>query len=134
MKRALALILAGLLCVLLCLPVSAAEAVLPSGRSREAMTFAVENSIYYGDHTGALHPHENITRAEMEAVLVRLLGAQEQADLSAYTDVDASAWCTPALSAAVAAGIFGGVSTSRMQPNNPITREQAVAPTSTRQI
>lgn len=125
MKRALALILAGLLCVLLCLPVSATETVLPSDWSREAMTFAVENGIYYGDHTGALHPHENITRAEMAAVLVRLLGAQEAADLSAYTDVDASAWYAPELSAAVAAGIFSGVSASRMQPNDPITREQA---------
>lgn len=121
MKRGIALVL--LLCMLLCLPVSAVE--LPNDWSREAMSFAVENEIYRGDQTGALHPHKNITRAEMAAVLVRLLGAREQADLSAYTDVNPSAWYASELSSAVAAGIFGGISATQMQPDAPITREQA---------
>lgn len=125
MKRGISLILAGLLCALLCLPASALDPALPNDWSREAMEFVTEHGIYHGDRTGALRPHENITRAETAAVLVRLLGAHERVSLSAYTDVNANAWYASELSSAVASGIFGGVSATQMQPDAPITREQA---------
>ena len=99
----------------------------PDDWSREALIFAVENGVLYGDKHNDLRPKANITRAEMAAVLVRLLGTAEQADLSSFTDVDPDAWYYRELSAAVAAGIFSGISSTEMAPNAPITREQAVA-------
>lgn len=98
----------------------------PNDWSRPALVFAVENKVLAGDENHNLNPEKNITRAEMAAVLVRLLGATEECDLSAYTDVEAGAWYCKELSVAVNAGIFGGVSPTSMQPNNPITREQAI--------
>ncbi len=98
----------------------------PDDWSRNALIFAVENGILAGDENRNLNPKNNITRAEMAAVLVRLLGANESADLSAYTDVDPNAWYYRELSAAVAAGIFNGMSETTMNPTSPITREQAI--------
>lgn len=103
-----------------------ADYKFPNDWSRDALVFAVENGILAGDENRDLRPSDSITRAEMAAVLVRLLGAWETADLSAYRDVSADAWYAEELSVAVAAGIFGGVSASTMAPEAPITREQAM--------
>ncbi len=102
------------------------EYVFPDDWSRNALVFAVENGIFSGDENHDLQPKKNITRAEMAAVLVRLIGATEKAELSAYQDVSANAWYYDELSAAAACGIFTGVSETMMQPGNAITREQAV--------
>lgn len=98
----------------------------PDDWSREALIFAVENNILRGDHHQRLNPEKPITRAEMAAILVRMLGAGGSADLSAFTDVDANGWYYPELSAAVAAGIFTGSGAAKMEPNACLTREQAV--------
>ena len=97
----------------------------PENWSREALIFAVENGILAGDENHDLKAESNITRAEMAAVLVRLLGATEQGDLSAYTDVQKTDWFYTELAAAVGAGVFNGTSDTTMAPNAPITREQA---------
>lgn len=119
------------LLLLLCVFVSTAAAVpagyeFPEDWSREALVFAVENGVLQGDQNGNLNPQANITRAEMAAILVRLLGAHGKADLRAFTDVPATAWYYDELSAAVDAGIFTGISRTRMEPDAPLTREQAV--------
>lgn len=98
----------------------------PDDWSRDALIFTVENGILAGDENQNLNPESNITRAEMAAVLVRLLGASNKADLSAYTDVHIEDWFYDELSAAVGAGIFNGTSKTTMEPEAPITREQAV--------
>lgn len=104
---------------------SAEDYIFPDDWSRDALIFAVENGILNGDKDHALHPERNITRAEMAAVMVRLLGASEQADLSKYWDVTPSAWYYDELSAAVAANIFKGTTASTLSPGAYITREQA---------
>lgn len=102
------------------------EYVYPNDWSRPALVFAVENGIFAGDENHQLNPGKNITRAEMAAVLVRLLGASEKADLSAFTDLEKNGWYLAELAAAVKAGVFGGTSKSTMEPNAPITREQTI--------
>lgn len=123
---------AALLCCLGLLMTFAAAAKVstegyefPEGWSHDALIFAVENGILAGDENHNLNPESNITRAEMAAVLVRLLGASEQGDLSAYTDVHTTDWFYTELAAAVGAGVFNGTSATTMDPNAPITREQA---------
>lgn len=127
-KRIVSLLLALCLSIGLFsgLQVSAADYVYPNDWSRDALIFAVENGILKGDKNHDLRPKSHITRAEMAAVLVRLLGAKEKADLSAYKDVSEKKWYYAELSAAVAAGIFNGTSKNKMQPEAPITREQAM--------
>lgn len=100
--------------------------VYPDDWSRPALMFAVENGILKGDENRQLNPDSNITRAEMAAVLVRMLGASSPADLSSYGDVAQSDWFYAELGAAVEAGIFNGTSATTMEPNAPLTREQAM--------
>lgn len=103
------------------------EYVFPDDWSRNALMFAVENKILMGDENYNLNASNRITRAEMAAVLVRLLGATGEADLSQYKDVDPTAWYYKELSAAVAVGIFSGIDETQMWPTSPITREQTMA-------
>ena len=138
MKRLLSLILMG--CMLLSvLPfgVRAAEVghvirspelletvEFPEHWSKDALVFCVGNGIIQGRDNGLAH-EENTSRAETAAMLVRLLGGQEQsADLSCYTDADPEAWYYGELSAAVALGVMNGVSDTSLAPNAPVTREQ----------
>lgn len=103
------------------------EYVFPDDWSRDALVFAVENKILMGDENYNLNASNRITRAEMAAVLVRLLGAKGEADLSQYKDVDPAAWYYKELSAAVEVGIFSGIDETQMWPTSPITREQTMA-------
>lgn len=65
-----------------------------------------------------------ITRAQVAALAVRTLDAQQQADLSDYTDVPADAWYRQQMAQAVAAGLFEGYN-SQLRPEDPITRQEA---------
>ena len=104
----------------------APEYVYPDDWSRPALMFAVENGILQGDQNYNLNPEKNITRVQMAAVLVRLLGATGTADLSNFEDIDPNAWYVKELSAAIAAGIFNGTSATKFSPNASLTREQAM--------
>ena len=98
--------------------------VYPDDWSHDAMVFVAENGIMAGDENNDLKPKDNMTRAQMAAVLVRLLAATKTGDISAYTDALPDAWYYSELSTAYAIGVFNGVSKTLMQPNAPITREQ----------
>lgn len=98
----------------------------PNDWSRPALEFAVEKGILQGDANRDLRPHDNITRAETAAVLVRLLGAKGTGQLEKFRDADPNAWYYKELSAAVAAGIFNGTGADTIEPTAPITREQVM--------
>lgn len=130
MKKQIIRILSLLLLVglLLQIPVQAADIQYeyPNNWSRNALMFAVEHGIFKGNEHHDLEPKRATTRAEMAAILVRLLGLDGTADLSAYKDVNPKAWYCKEMSAAVAAGLFNGITPTQMGPNTPITREQAM--------
>ena len=95
-----------------------------TGWAANALTFCVNNGILQGDTTGSLQPTDPATRAQLAAMLVRLFGATETASLAGYSDVPASAWYYNEMARAVAMSIYEG-SNGRLNPNDPITREQA---------
>ena len=97
----------------------------PNNWAREPLMFAVRNGILQGRGDYNLDPTGRATRAEMAAMLVRLLGAKEQGDLSPYRDLNPAAWYNRELSAAVSLGIFNGVSATQMAPMRSITRQEA---------
>lgn len=97
----------------------------PDNWAKEALQFAVRNGILQGRGNYNLDPTGKTTRAEMAAMLVRLLGATEQGDLSSYRDLNPAAWYNRELSAAVSLGIFNGVSAAQMAPMRSITRQEA---------
>lgn len=102
------------------------EYEFPTNWSHDAMVFAVENGILRGDQNHNLNAEQPITRAELAAVLTRLLAATERADIAAYADVAETAWYHDELAAAVGAGLLNGISPTKMDPDAQITREQTV--------
>ena len=100
------------------------EIPIPEGWAHDALAFCVKYGILNGDQNGDLLPERNATRAQLAAMLVRLFDARSAASLSGYTDVPESAWYRDEMARAVAMGIFEG-SNGKLNPENPITREQA---------
>ena len=98
---------------------------MPTGWSNAAMTYAVNNGYIKGSN-GKLNPQGLATRAQVASIFARVLKLEDKADLSSYTDVDASQWYYDDLAKAVDAGLFKG-SDNKLRPNDNITREEVMA-------
>lgn len=92
--------------------------------AEKALTNAVENGLLQGLNDGLMHPDDKLSRAQLAAIAVRAFGGTEEADLSAFADVDANAWYYKELSKAVAMGVLQGDGVN-MRPNDNITRQEA---------
>ena len=91
---------------------------------------AVELGILKGstvDGAIYLRPDEQVTRAEVATMLMRLSGASADAwgstNTSGWSDVPSGAWYTPALNWASAKGILNG-SNGLVRPDDPVTRQE----------
>jgi|GEM_PF-704771 len=98
---------------------------MPTGWSNAAMTYAVNNGYIKGSN-GKLNPQGLATRAQVASIFARVLKLENKADLSSYTDVNASQWYYDDLAKAVDAGLFKG-SDNKLRPNDNITREEVMA-------
>ncbi len=98
---------------------------MPTGWSNAAMTYAVNNGYIKGSN-GKLNPQGLATRAQVASIFTRVLKLENKADLSSYTDVNASQWYYDDLAKAVDAGLFKG-SDNKLRPNDNITREEVMA-------
>jgi len=92
----------------------------------EALTWAVDNGVLVGTSEDKLNPDGYLTRAQMAAMIDRLFGTYKSADISRFTDVPRGSWHHDYIAQAVHMGTFAGYSSSRMGPNENITREQAM--------
>ena len=92
----------------------------------EALTWAVDNGVLVGTSGDKLNPDGYLTRAQMAAMIDRLFGTYKSADISRFTDVPRGSWHHDYIAQAVHMGTFAGYSSSRMGPNENITREQAM--------
>jgi len=98
---------------------------MPQDWSTAALESAVDNGLLNGSN-GRIMPQENLTRAQMAAVINRAFGSENVAVLAEYDDVKASDWFFLDMAKAVAMGTFQG-SGGKLNPNDSITREQAFA-------
>lgn len=123
MKKIIALVL---VCILSLSTVAFAADFkdMPNDWSTAALEAAVKNGLLTGDN-GYIKASDNMTRAEMATIMVRACGATKEADISAYTDVKTSDWFFSSMAKAVAMGAFNGSGNGRLNPNNPITRQEA---------
>jgi len=96
----------------------------PTGWSKEAMTAAVSNGLLTGYDDGNIHPEVKLTRAQFAAIITRAFGAKTKADVSAYSDVLADAWYYDAIAKAVKMGVLNGKSSTQMDPDASITRQE----------
>lgn len=69
-------------------------------------------------------PGNTLTRAQLAALLVRMFGFTETADITHFADVSQNDWFYADVRAAYAAGVIKGVSDTSFNPNGVVTREQ----------
>ena len=129
-KRILSGLLALILLFLIVVPVHAAD-ITNYGDAQdhwayEALTWAVNEGVVVGTSENRIDPDGNLTRAQMAAMIDRLFGTYESADISRYTDVARGSWHYDYIAQAVNMGTFTGYSNNRMGPDENITREQAI--------
>ncbi|WP_027400072.1 S-layer homology domain-containing protein [Anaerovorax odorimutans] len=96
---------------------------IPNNWSKTALENAVSNGLLKGNK-GKLMPKENLTRAQMAAIVNRAFGTIEKADLGQYTDITENSWYYDDMSKAVEMQTFVG-NDNYLNPNNNITREEA---------
>lgn len=117
-----------LLITVICLAMSALTAYafddMPDDWSTTALKHAVSNGLLNGTDNKLL-PRDNLTRAQMATILVRALGAKEAGDISSFTDVKTTAWYYDAMAISYKMGIFKGDGAGKLNPDNPITRQEA---------
>lgn len=90
--------------------------------ARPGLELAVEYGILNGAG-GKIMPYGNVTRAQMAAIVNKVMGANTKSDITGYTDIDPKAWYYDDMAKAVHLGIFSG-SGGKLSPNANITREQ----------
>lgn len=96
---------------------------MPEDWSTKALQNAVDNGLLNGSD-GKIMPTDNLTRAQMAAVINRAFGAQSKADIQGFTDVPTGAWYYDEMAKAVQMKTFQG-SGNKLDPTSAITREQA---------
>jgi len=92
--------------------------------SYDAMSAAIKNDLLRG-FNGKLMPKDNLTRAQLAAILTRAFGAEETTDISGFSDIKESSWYHTDMSKAVRMGLFQKSSNGILRPDVPITREEA---------
>jgi len=98
---------------------------MPNDWSTVALQNAVDNGLLNGAD-GKIMPKDNLTRAQMATIINRAFGAEKTASLAGFADVAQSDWFYVEMAKAVAMETFQGSGRS-LNPNDPITREQAFA-------
>ena len=79
-----------------------------------------------GDGTGAFHPEDSLTRAQLCALLAQALGCQPYTGQSRFSDVDEGEWYCSAVNSVAALGLVDGVGGSRFNPDGLVDHQQLI--------
>lgn len=126
MKKFTKVLIAMALCVTTLMPVMASAkefSDMPDNWTTASLERAVENGLLQGDN-GKIMPDDNITRAQMAAIIVRAFGASVEADISAYPDVAADKWYYSEFAKAVNMKAFEGSDDGKLNPDSFITFQE----------
>lgn len=93
--------------------------------SYKALNYCLEKDYLKGVDSLHIAPQSPLTRAQMAAIMNRVKGTTEAADISRFSDVQAGDWFYNDIAKAVKAGFIYGRSEKEMVPNASITREEA---------
>lgn len=124
LKRALAIVLSVFL-LLPCLTVCGLAADLEGYQDHaaaDAIDRWVQEGIIRGNGSSHLDPDAALTRGQVASLFANLLGLEEKADLTAWTDLQADAWYADPIAKCIAAGILPGVSDTEMAPTAVMKR------------
>lgn len=94
----------------------------------EAVEYVSDEGIIMGDSGGNFNPDQAVTRAQMAAIICRMLGDAENLEKgNDFSDVPTSHWANTYISKAAELGIVGGFKDGTFHPSTTVTYEQAVA-------
>ena len=96
----------------------------PDDWSTPAMKYAVDNGLIKGYEDNTIRAGQNITRAEMAAIVNRAFGSFVEATKFPYLDVEDIDWFYSDMKKAVNMGTMQG-SDNLLRPDDAITREEA---------
>lgn len=89
-----------------------------------SLDYAVDHDLFHGYDNGYFGPWDNVTRAQVAAVLHNIAG-NPQTSSEPFADVDYSLWYGDAISWARSTGVVSGFGdTNTFKPDEPVTREQ----------
>lgn len=124
------IIAAGLMALMLAVPFQTALAfcdVSENASYAEAVEYLNNIGVMQGDTNGNFNPDKPVSRAEMAAIVCRVLGETENLTTSStFTDVPASHWANGYVTKAASLGIIGGYGNGNFGPTDNVTYEQAV--------
>ncbi len=92
---------------------------------KEIIRWANEG-VVNGYSDGTFKPNKNITRAEFVTMVVRMFDPTSRADISGYLDIPEDAWYYDAMAKAVNMGAIQGSSSTKMNPDKLISRQEAI--------
>ena len=92
--------------------------------AESVMLQAYQNQLLLGEN-GRMNPDGTLTRAQLAAIVNRAFGAVDEAPMDTYTDVAPGKWYAGDMARALKMGTLAG-SGSKMMPEDPVTREQAM--------
>ncbi len=94
----------------------------------DAVTYLAGEGIITGDMDGNFNPDAEITRAEVAAMICRLMGVDDEAQVArnqTYGDVSGH-WAEGYITTATRLGVFNGDGTGMFRPNDNVTYEQII--------
>ncbi|MNW50119.1 Endo-1,4-beta-xylanase A precursor [compost metagenome] len=94
--------------------------------AKEAINNMGSRMVVSGKGLGIYSPDQDVTRAELAAIIVRGLGLRLEQGESNFTDVKATDWYSSAIQTAYEYGFINGFQDGTFRPNDRITREQAM--------
>ena len=130
MKKLLALMLSVAMIFTVGTSVMAYSDVEEGAYVSEAVTVLSGLDTLQGFEDGMFRPEEEVTRAQMAAIVCRMLGYEEQAQASkgttAFTDVAGNHWASGYVNVAYAQDIINGYGNGMFGPEDSVTYEQAI--------
>ncbi len=131
MRRKIFRILASCLIILVLAPPAYATSSFPDVDEDAPYADAVEylNSIgvMQGDENGNFNPNHPVSRAEMAAIICRILGEAENLTTSeTFTDVPVSHWANGYVAKAASLNIVNGYGDGKFGPSDNVTYEQGI--------
>lgn len=96
---------------------------MPEGEMGAALQNAVDAGLINGVTDDTIAPYDNITRAQMAAIITRAFSATEKSD-KVFGDVSSDAWYRDVVSQAAYMGAFEGDDNNNFNPENNITFQE----------
>ena len=94
---------------------------------QRALSLVTALGIFKGDETGSMNEASNVTRAEMSAIVLRMLNTPAQGPyMNGFNDVTSAHWAANEIQTAQTLGIINGFEDGSFRPDGNVTYEQVV--------